>query len=80
MTQDRAPSQVPNPVDDLVLGESELWALTRYRRAGQQLTELHRTGFYRARLGRDGSVIVERAHYVSVCSSAPARPEPELMP
>jgi hypothetical protein len=51
--------------------------LTRYRRASDQLRELHRQGFYRARVGRDGAVILEREHYAAVCAgrNEPARPK-----
>lgn len=41
--------------------------LTQQRR---QLTELHARGFWRARLGRDGQVVLERAHYLAVCAGA----------
>lgn len=57
--------------DDLLLSPREVEALTRYRRAAEQLAELHRQGFWRARQGRDGAIILERAHYESVCNSQP---------
>ena len=41
--------------------------LTQPRR---QLAELHARGFWRARLGRDGKVVLERAHYEAVCAGA----------
>ena len=41
--------------------------LTQPRR---QLAELHRQGFWRARLGRDHQVVLERAHYQAVCAGA----------
>lgn len=65
---------------DLVLSDAELRALTKYARAGQQLEELRRRGFYRARRARDGSVVLERAHYEAVCAGGLARREPEVMP
>lgn len=39
--------------------------LTQPRR---QLTELHKRGFWRARLGVDGRVLLETAHYQAVCA------------
>ena len=65
----------------LILTDSELIALTGYKRAADQMNELRRQGFYRARVGRLGSVILERAHYDSVCSGA-TRPgqRPQLRP
>lgn len=33
----------------------------------RQLAELRAHGFVRARLGRDGQVILERSHYEAVC-------------
>lgn len=41
--------------------------LTQPRR---QLTELHKRGYWRARLGVDGRVVLERAHYEAVCAGA----------
>lgn len=53
----------------LILAEAEIQELTGYKRAKDQLPELHRQGFYRARQSRStGSVILERAHYEAVCS------------
>ena len=67
--------------EDLVLSETLNWkALTKYARPGQQLEELHRRGFHRARRARDGSVVLERAHYEAVCAGGIARREPEVMP
>lgn len=68
----------PEEVKDLAGG------LVQPRR---QLAELHRQGYWRARLGVDGQVVLERAHYEAVCRgalppSAPAndtsRPGPRL--
>ncbi|WP_369662451.1 DUF4224 domain-containing protein [Variovorax sp. V15] len=54
-----------------ILTKTELIELTGYRRAAEQLTELRRQGFYRARRSRvDGSVILERPHYDAVCTGA----------
>lgn len=38
--------------------------------ARRQLAELHARGFWRARLGVDGKVVLERAHYEAVCAGA----------
>lgn len=65
-----------------ILTRAELKQLTGYRRAAEQLAELLRQGFYRARRSRvDGSVILERPHYDAVCAGAnmPAN-EPKLRP
>ncbi len=61
----------------VTLAEDELADLTRYKRPADQLRELQRQGFYRARLGRDGAVILEREHYAAVCAgnNEPARPK-----
>ncbi|MCX7660864.1 MAG: DUF4224 domain-containing protein [Caldimonas manganoxidans] len=56
---------------DLILSPEELVILTGYRRASDQLAELHRQGFCRARRDRLGNVILERAHYEAVCSMQP---------
>ena len=64
-------------MNDVVLQPDELVALTGYRRAGEQLQELHRNGFMRARRCRvTGAVILERAHYLAVCAGqqTPERP------
>lgn len=46
----------------------ELYGITGYRRAREQLAELHRQGFWRARRARlTGEVILERLHYEAVC-------------
>ncbi|MDO9357906.1 MAG: DUF4224 domain-containing protein [Polaromonas sp.] len=65
-----------------ILTSTELKQLTGYKRAAEQLAELLRQGFYRARRSRvDGSVILERPHYDAVCAGAsmPAN-EPRLRP
>lgn len=54
---------------DLTMSEDELFQLTGYRRQAEQLAELHRQGFNRARRSRTtGAIILERAHYDAVCS------------
>lgn len=52
----------------LTLTAPELEELTRYKRPGEQLAELQRRGFHRARRARDGSVVLERAHFEAVCA------------
>lgn len=56
--------------DDLILSGDELAALTGYQRPAEQLAELRRQGFDRARRDRLGRVILERAHYLAVCGGA----------
>jgi hypothetical protein len=65
-----------------VLSKDELHEVTGYKRASEQLAELLRQGFYRARRSPvDGSVILERTHYDAICSGAgkPAN-EPTVRP
>lgn len=55
-------------MNDAVLSEEEIRALTGYSMPSAQLRELHRQGFYRARRARlAGRIILERAHYLTVC-------------
>jgi hypothetical protein len=65
---------------DLVLSEAELRAITGYVRPSDQVSELRRQGFYRARRARDGSVVLERVHYDAVCGRCVAANEPTLRP
>ncbi len=54
-----------------ILEPDELQRLTGYRRPSDQLAELLRQGFYRARRSpSDGTVILERPHYDAVCAGA----------
>lgn len=56
---------------DLTLTPGELTQLTGYRRPAEQLAELHRQGFYRARRApTTGAIILERAHYDAICGGA----------
>jgi hypothetical protein len=68
-------------MSDVVLSAQEVQQLAGgYRRARDQLRELHRQGFHRARIGHvSGEVILERAHYDAVCSGrlAPAPGQPQ---
>src|SRR5690242_8024337 len=43
-----------------------------YEQPRRQLHELRRQGFWRARLSRSNTVILERAHYDAVCAGAAA--------
>lgn len=63
----------------LILTDAELEALTGYRRGAEQLAELKRQGFSRARRDRLGRVIVERAHYDAVVRGAEqSAPRPKV--
>lgn len=55
-----------------VLGEKQIVAITGgYKRPSDQLQELHKQGFFRARISRlTGRVVLEREHYVAVCRGA----------
>lgn len=59
-------------MSSITLTAAELVEVTGYRRAAEQLAELQRRGFVRARKSRLGDVILERAHYDAVCSGAQA--------
>jgi hypothetical protein len=65
-----------------ILTPDELQELTGYKRQAEQLAELLRQGFYRARRSpSDGAVILERPHFDAVCAGAgkPAN-EPRVRP
>lgn len=65
--------------DPLILTELEIRRLTGYKRPADQLRELHRQGFHRARIAmvtRD--VILERAHYTAVCSGGQKANTPKV--
>lgn len=70
----------------LIFTPEELVEITGGRRQpAAQLRELLRRGFFRARRGSVGQVILERAHYEAVCSGRlaandPGRPRPKLRP
>jgi hypothetical protein len=59
----------------LRLSEREIVDLTEYDQPARQLAELHRQGFFRARIGRTGRVVLERAHYEAVCRGMASTPE-----
>lgn len=60
------------------LTEAELFDLTRYKRPAEQLAELLRQGFSRARQDRLGRVILEREHYVAVCAGIQQQRRPTV--
>lgn len=54
---------------EMILSPSQIQSLAGgYQRPKDQLAELRKQGFVRARLGMDGKVVVESAHYEAVCS------------
>lgn len=62
----------------IILNSEELAGVTGYRSSKRQLEELHRQGFYRARIGATGNVILERAHYDAVCAGDKPAKEPTV--
>lgn len=54
----------------IVLHDDEIEQITGYKWASRQLKELHRLGFWRARLSPIGRVLVERAHFLGGFRSA----------
>jgi len=61
------------------LTPEELAQVTGYRRAGDQLAELQRQGFYRARRSpTTGNIILERVHYDAVCAGTRPVNEPQV--
>lgn len=62
----------------IILTSEELAGVTGYRTPRRQLEELHRQGFYRARISATGNVILERAHYDAVCAGDKPAKEPTV--
>jgi len=63
----------------MLLTKEELQSLTGYKRPADQVAELRRQGFYRARTSpTTGSAILERAHYDAICAGARAPNEPKV--
>lgn len=63
----------------MLLTKDELQALTGYKRPAEQVAELRRQGFYRARTSpTTGAVILERAHYDAICAGSKAPNEPKV--
>ena len=55
----------------IALSIQEIEQITGYKRAVDQLMELHRHGFYRARRSpTTGNIILEREHYIAVCAGS----------
>lgn len=64
---------------NIILSADDLETLTGYRTPKRQEKELHRRGFYRARISpTTGNVILERAHYDAVCAGEKAPKEPTV--
>ena len=59
----------------IILTTEELERVTGDKTPKRQVQELHRQGFYRARIAAaTGNVILERAHYDAVCAGeSPAK-------
>lgn len=62
----------------IILTSDELERVTGYKTHKRQMQELHRQGFYRARIGATGNLILERAHYDAVCAGAKPAKEPTV--
>lgn len=62
----------------ITLTDLEIFHLTGYVRSINQLSELHRRGFWRARMGRTGRVILERAHFEAVCAGLTEHQAPKV--
>jgi hypothetical protein len=71
------PTDNPAPLS-ITLTDDELLELTRYSRPSDQLRALHKRGFSRAYLDRFGQVVLERAHFLAVCSGAVELPRPQV--
>lgn len=63
--------------DDVTLTEQQVVDLSGgYEQPARQLRALHARGYWRAYIGKNGKVVLERAHYEAVSSglaTAPAR-------
>jgi hypothetical protein len=65
----------------ITLTLAELVLITGYQRAGDQVRELHRQGYSRARRSpTTGDVILERAHFEAVCRGHQAEARPKVRP
>ena len=66
-------------MNSATLSPDELERITGYKRAVDQLPELHTQGFYRARRSpTSGHIILERAHYDAVCAGSRPANEPRV--
>jgi len=63
----------------VVLSVGEIEELTHYKRAADQLRELHDRGFSRAYV-RAGVVVLERPHFEAVCRGAVEAPRFKVKP
>ena len=59
----------------LTLTREEIEELTGYMWPSKQLDELRQQGFFRARIGRAGNVLLERTHYNAVCAGSASKTE-----
>ncbi|MBL8355605.1 MAG: DUF4224 domain-containing protein [Delftia acidovorans] len=59
----------------LTLTREEIEELTGYQWPSKQLSILRQQGFFRARIGRAGNVLLERTHYTAVCAGSAGKPE-----
>lgn len=68
-------------MSDITLSAAEIERMTGYKRPADQLNELKRQGFYRARRSpTSGQIILERAHYAAICEGAKTINEPRVRP
>lgn len=72
-----SPRELREP-PSITLSAEEITALSGgYRHPAAQLEELHQHGFWRARFSRvTGMVVLERAHYLAVCTSLSPKGRP----
>lgn len=63
----------------VTLSVGEIEELTHYKRAADQLRELHERGFSRAYV-RAGVVVLERPHFEAVCRGAVEKPRGRVTP
>jgi hypothetical protein len=57
--------------DDVLMSQIQVKRISGgYEQPRRQLEALREQGFWRARLGRDHRVVLERAHYDAVCAGA----------
>jgi hypothetical protein len=63
----------------MLLTKDELTILTGYKRPKEQVAELRRQGFFRARTSpTTGASILERAHYDAICAGARSPDGPKV--
>lgn len=59
---------------DYFVSATVIEKMTGYQIVSKQLEELHRQGFWRARINRAGVVVLEQAHYQAVCAGTAVAP------